>query len=68
MPDEKLLELLNKFANIAPGSDAKALDYIFTAAEIDDLYSEYIDAKAASDEKLMKKIEEKIAFKVDKFN
>ena len=48
MPYEELLKVLNKFANITPGESSDALDYIFVAGEIEDLYSQYLDAKASS--------------------
>lgn len=67
MPYEKLLELLEKFVNIVPGGDSKALDYIFTAGEIDDLYSQYLDAKASSNEELMTQIGDMISYKVEKY-
>ena len=67
MPYEKLLELLERFANVVPGGDSKALDYIFTAGEIDSLYSQYLDAKASSNEELMTEISEMISFKAEKY-
>lgn len=67
MPYEKLLELLEKFANVVPGRNSKALDYIFTAGEIESLYSQYLDAKASSNKELMIKISEMIYFKVEKY-
>ena len=67
MPYEELLKVLNKFANITPGESSDALDYIFVAGEIEDLYSQYLDAKASSNKELMTEIGQMISAKVQMF-
>jgi len=67
MPYEKLLELLEEFANVSPGENGDAMHYIFATGEICALYSQYVYAKANSDEELMQEIGERISCKVQKY-